>query len=185
MFLDPEQFPFVADLEAGWPRVREELDRLADADFRHWPERFLYEGRWDVFVLYAFGDKLEKNCALCPETARLVAGIPGMTTAGFSMLEGGAHIKPHVGYTDEVLRCHLGVVVPDGCSLRVGEREQAWVEGRCLVFDDTIEHEAWNRSDRTRVVLLIDFKRDFLEARPGGRAAHPAQLRPFLDELAG
>jgi len=185
MFLNPGEHPFVAGLEANWRLVRQELDRLQGDDFKHWPERFLYEGRWDVFVLYAFGEKLENNCALCPETARLVAAIPGMTTAGFSMLVGGAHIKPHVGYTDEVLRCHLGLLVPPGCSLRVGDEERAWEEGKCMVFDDTIEHEAWNRSDETRVVLLIDFKRDARQGEVGGRAAHPAELRPFLEKLAG
>lgn len=185
MFLDPADYGFIGELEANWQVVRDELLRLESTDFRHWPERFLYDGRWDVFGLYAFGEKLEQNCALCPETARLVEQIPGMTTAGFSSLAAGAHIKPHVGYTNEVLRCHLGLVVPPGCSLRVGADEQAWREGECLVFDDTIEHEAWNRSEVTRVVLLIDFRRDAEEGRLGGAAAHPEALKPFLKTIAG
>lgn len=86
--------------------------------------------------------------------------MPGLTTAGFSRLAPGTHIQPHVGYTSAVLRCHLGLVVPDeGCALRVGEDTRTWAEGRCVVFDDTVEHEAWNRSGSDRIVLLVDFLR--------------------------
>jgi beta-hydroxylase len=113
-----------------------------------------------VFGLYAFGKRLEDNCRLCPETVRVVETIPGLTTAGFSRLEPGTHIKPHVGYASNVLRCHLGLVIPPDCALRVGTEVRAWQEGKCMVFDDTTEHEAWNRSEQVRIVLLLDFTRD-------------------------
>jgi beta-hydroxylase len=161
MFLNPADYPFTQTLADGWRTIRAELDRLNLTQFTAWPERFLYESGWNVFGLYAFGRKLEKNCALCPETTRLVEGAPGLTTAGFSWLEPGTHIKPHVGYTKAVLRCHLGLIVPDrdACQLRVGAETQSWEEGRCLLFDDTTEHEAWNRGAAPRVVLLLDFLR--------------------------
>lgn len=85
--------------------------------------------------------------------------LPGMTTAGFSSLVAGTHIKPHIGYSKAVLRCHLGLIVPDGCVLRVGTQTRNWQSGKCLIFDDTVEHEAWNNSDKTRIALLIDFKK--------------------------
>jgi beta-hydroxylase len=167
MFLDTSRFPFTATLEANWKTVRDELERLSRDKFMAWPDRFLYGqpdqqrygSGWDVFGLYAFGQKIKRNCAFCPETSRLVEEIPGLTTAGFSWLEPGTHIKPHVGYASNVLRCHLGLVVPDECALRVGPETRTWQEGKCMVFDDTTEHEAWNRSDRSRVVLIIDFTR--------------------------
>lgn len=159
MFCRPDQFPFVSVLEANWTTVRTEYEGLAHEDFIAWPEKLLYDKGWDVFGLYAFGKRLEDNCRRCPETTRMVESIPGMTTAGFSLLAPQSHIKPHVGYTAAVLRCHLGVKVPASCSLRVGVETQEWQDGRCLVFDDTVEHEAWNRSDVPRTVLLIDFKR--------------------------
>jgi ornithine lipid ester-linked acyl 2-hydroxylase len=177
VFLDPSQFPFTALLEANWETVLRELERLPKGSFMAWPDRYLY-GRpeqheygkgWDVFGLYAFGRKLPRNCALCPETTRLVETIPGMTTAGFSWLEPGTHIKPHVGYTSAVLRCHLGLVTPGDCGLRVGPEVKAWEPGKCMVFDDTTEHEAWNRSDTSRVVLIIDF------TRPGETFTPPPQ----------
>jgi aspartate beta-hydroxylase len=74
-------------------------------------------------------------------------------------LRPGARIPPHTGYVNTRLICHLPLIVPDGCAIRVGNETRAWQEGRALVFDDTVEHEAWNRSDRLRVVLLFDIWR--------------------------
>jgi ornithine lipid ester-linked acyl 2-hydroxylase len=101
---------------------------------------------------------IDKNCRLCPETTKLVETIPGLVTAGFSALAPGTHIAPHTGYPEGVLRCHLGLVIPEDCAIRVRDNTRSWQEGKYLVFDDTWEHEAWNKSDRTRVILLLDFK---------------------------
>jgi beta-hydroxylase len=159
MFLETNDFKFATVLESNWQLIRQELDQLQQGHFTAWPEKFLYKEGWDVFGLYAFGRKLERNCQLCPITAQLVEAIPEMTTAGFSAMEPGTRIVPHVGYTKSVLRCHLGLIVPGECALRVGEQTRTWQEGKCLIFDDTVLHEAWNHADSTRVVLLIDFKR--------------------------
>ena len=157
-FLDPADFPFVEILEANAPAVRDDLDRLSSAGgFVPWPEKNLYGEGWDVFGFYWFGSRLSENCGLCPRTAEVVAQVPNLTTAGFSRLRAGARIKPHVGYTDAVLRCHLGLVVPPDCALRVGGETRRWEQDKCLIFDDTLEHEAWNRSGEDRIVLLLDF----------------------------
>ena len=178
-----ELFPFLTKLEENWKDVLEELDSLlyteAEASvslFEAWHEKDIYEGDWDVYGLYEFGRRIPINCDRCPKTTALVESIPGMVTAGFSALAPGTHIKPHVGYTNEVLRCHLGLVVPkplpsydrrstgplvsDTCGLVVGEQFYHWEPGKAFVFDDTITHEAYNYGDRTRFVLLIDFKKE-------------------------
>jgi ornithine lipid ester-linked acyl 2-hydroxylase len=159
MFFDTSVFDFVADLEANWLSIREELDRLHRSSFQPWPERFLYEGSWNVFGLFAMEHRLTRNCDLCPKTTRIVERIPGLTTAGFSWLEPKTRIAPHTGYTNSVLRCHLGLYVPEFCGIRVGNVTRTWVPGRCMIFDDTLEHEAWNESDQVRVVLLLDFRK--------------------------
>ncbi len=158
MFKNSTDYEFTQTLEANWQVIRQELEQINREDFLDWPEKHLYGKGWQTFGLYAFGMKLNKNCQICPETTRLIEKIPNMVTAGFSSLLPNTHIAPHTGYPDGVLRCHLGLIGCDGCSLRVGDEVQDWQEGKCLVFDDTTEHEAWNRGDRTRVVLLIDFK---------------------------
>jgi beta-hydroxylase len=165
VFVDPEAFPFTHSLEQNWREIRAEFEGLPMDSFVPWPERELYGRGWDVAGLYAFGRKLAECCARCPQTTRLVEAVPGLSTAGFSRLHPGTHIRPHCGYTPAVLRCHLGLVVPAGCSMRVGAETREWCEGRCLVFDDTTEHEVWHRGKLPRVVLLVDF------ARPGADGA--------------
>lgn len=169
MFLESADYPFTSQLEASFEAIRRELLKIPKKDFMAWPERFLYGDGWDVFGLYAFGQKMAANCALCPATTRAVECIPGLTTAGFSWLEPGTHIKPHKGYSKAVLRCHLPLLIPEECRLRVGDETRSWVPGKTLVFDDTTEHEAWNRSNSDRVVLLLDFKRQ----EPGAETFKP------------
>ncbi len=157
-FYEAAEFDFALNLEANWKKICEELAALKGEHFIDWSERYLYKEGWQTFGLYAFGVKIDKNCRLCPETTKLVETIPGLVTAGFSALAPGTHIAPHTGYPDGVLRCHLGLVIPADCAIRVSDTTRSWQEGKCLVFDDTLEHEAWNNSDRTRVILLLDFK---------------------------
>ncbi|MEE3718012.1 aspartyl/asparaginyl beta-hydroxylase domain-containing protein [Tumidithrix elongata RA019] len=184
MFHNPADFEFVSALEANWQTIRQEIEQVNQRDFIEWPEKHLYGKGWDVFGLYAFGMKLGKNCALCPETTKLVETIPGMVTAGFSSLVPGTHIAPHTGYPDGVLRCHLGLMgCGDGCGLRVGDRTEHWTEGKCLVFDDTTEHEAWNRGDRTRIVLLLDFKYPLIEPQKSQNDKNEEQSGGFWQNL--
>ena len=169
-FLDPAGFSFTGALERRAPAIRAELDRLLPGGrFRPWPERELYDQGWEVFGLYLFGKPLPEGCATCPRTAEAIEQVSNVTTAGFSRLAPGTHIRPHVGLNPNVLRCHLGLIVPPGCELRVGDETRGWEENRCLVFDDTLEHEAWNRSEGERVVLLLDFMKE-PAPRPGVRA---------------
>lgn len=159
MFYDSGEFKFAKSLESNWLVIKEELTQLQKADFMPWPEKYLYKKGWEVFGLYSFGKKLDYNCSLCPETTKLVESIAGVTTVGFSSLAPGTHIAPHVGDSSTVLRCHLGLFVPDSCGIRVGNQTKTWTEGKCMVFDDTFEHEAWNQSNLVRIVLLLDFKK--------------------------
>lgn len=161
MFFDPSDFSFSDTLADHWLDIKREFDALPSNVLFPWHDRHLYDDiGWKAFGLYAFGRRISANCALCPETARLIEQIPGMQTAGFSRLGSHAHIRPHTGLERGVLRCHLGLHVPEGCELRVGGETRRWREGECLVFDDTAEHEAWNHSETARVILLLDVKRD-------------------------
>ena len=168
-FLHPPDFPFTEVLERNAPAIRDELHRLLPGRrFRPWPERELYEHGWDVFGFYLFGKQISEGRSRCPRTMGVIEQVPHVTTAGFSRLAAGACIRPHVGLNPRVLRCHLGLIVPPGCGLRVGGETRRWEEDRCLVFDDTMEHEAWNRSDEDRVVLLLDFMKAPRLAAGGG-----------------
>ncbi|CAN7574591.1 aspartyl/asparaginyl beta-hydroxylase domain-containing protein [Trinickia sp. LjRoot230] len=160
MFYGQSVYPFVKNLEDNYPSILSELQNLEKTYFMDWPEKEIYNGKWTVFGFYKFGQRIAEHCDLCPSTARILENIPGMLTAGFSSLAAGTYLRPHVGYTNQVLRCHLGLVVPENCGIRVGDESRNWKVGEAFVFDDTIEHEAWNRSESTRVVLLLDFKKN-------------------------
>lgn len=162
MYQSREKHPCTRVLEDNWQDILAEYQAIAtDPSMHKWPEEKLYDGRWDTFGLYAFGKKRHKNCALCPKTTKVVEQIPGMVMAGFSRLAPGTHIKPHVGYggwAQYVLRCHLGLIVNDGCEMRVGPETRKWEAGKVTIFCDATEHEVWNRGTTERVVLLLDFR---------------------------
>ena len=159
MFIDSRQFEFVSYLESNWHEIRDEYLALPEDVFEPWVQREMYGEGWSVYGLHAFGERIEPALATCPRTALLLSKIPGLTTAGFSRLAPQSHIKPHVGWVESVYRLHLGLVVPASCRLRVGNEIRSWIEGECLIFDDTVEHEAWNESNQSRVILLLDFLR--------------------------
>ncbi|MES2886416.1 MAG: aspartyl/asparaginyl beta-hydroxylase domain-containing protein [Pseudomonadota bacterium] len=168
MFIDPSPFPFIQKLEAGWQCIRDECLALAQDSFEPWVRREMYGEGWSVYGLIAFGERIEPALKACPRTAELLSGVPGLTTAGFSRMAPGTHIQPHVGWVETVSRLHMGLIVPDGdCALRVADETRPWKLGHCLVFDDTSEHEAWNRAATPRTVLLLDF------LRPGMQGSAP------------
>jgi beta-hydroxylase len=160
VFYNPADFPFIRTLEARWETVLDELNHLPDDAFQPWPEQHLYGKGWDGLIFYLLGQRFPANCDCCPETARLVESVPGMQSAGFSVLRPGTRILPHVGYSNELMVCHLALVIPNGCGIRVGTEVRRWTPGKCIIFNDMVEHESWNRSTSTRVVLLMEVTRD-------------------------
>jgi ornithine lipid ester-linked acyl 2-hydroxylase len=169
--LDPAEFPWVAELERNWEVVREEILALLEhrtelprfQDISPDQSRISPDDKWRTFFFYGFGTRAERNCKLCPETARLLAQVPaGIENAFFSILAPGKIIPEHCGITKGLIRCHLGLIVPADparCYMDVGGVRCTWEEGRALVFDDTYPHSVSNTTDEERVVLLFDFPR--------------------------
>jgi beta-hydroxylase len=179
-FLDPETFPFVARLAAAHAAIVAELRRLGGEPFPESPDSLTTvadgydETGWRWFGLIEPVADLQANRARCPDTVRACGEVPGLVNAGFSQLLPGTHLYPHRGEMAGVLRCHLALVVPDGdCAIRFGHETRRWQVGRCLVFDDTLEHEAWNRGDGERVVLLVTFERAAASVRSRSAASPP------------
>lgn len=160
MFYDAQRFPFTARLQENWRAIALEYEKVV-GELVDWVERELYGEGWKVYGLYDFpqGRPLAGNIARCPGTAALVAReIPRHGAAGFSVLRPRTRIQPHRGFPGEFLRCHLALKVPGGeCGLKVDGETRRWREGEVLVFDDRVEHEAWNDAAEERVVLLVDF----------------------------
>lgn len=165
-----EHFPFLKDFTDNWEVIQSEVKdvlkyREAIPGFQEIsPDqyRLATEQNWKTFVLYGFGQRLEKNAALAPQTSKILEGVPNLQTAMFSILAPGYHIPAHKGVTKGILRSHLGLIIPkdrEQCRIRVDETITAWKEGEIFVFDDTYEHEVWNDTDEERVILLYDFDR--------------------------
>ena len=142
---------------------------------------------WKTFLLAGYGFRSEANIALCPQTWRICQKIPGLITVMFSILEPGKHLPPHRGPYNGVLRLHLGLIVPEPreeLGIRVENEVYRWKEGEAVIFDDAYEHEAWNSTPHTRVVLFVDFasrcacRRDFLN----WLLLNLAMFTPFIRE---
>ncbi len=168
--LDRGGFPWVDALEENGGAIREELDWLLERrdalprfqDISPAQKSIARDDRWRVFPLYGFGVRSDRNCAICPRTAAVLDGIPDVIHAFFSVLAPGAHIPRHHGITRGIVRCHLGLIVPERaerCRMEIDGTTLVWREGEAVVFDDTRPHEVWNDTDETRVVLLIDVPR--------------------------
>jgi ornithine lipid ester-linked acyl 2-hydroxylase len=163
-FPDPDSFPFVRELEGAFESILAELRELGPAAFAESPDSLTtvrdgYDERgWRAFPLFGDETSCEANRRRCPATAHACAAVPGLVNAGFSLFRPGTHLYPHRGERSGVLRCHLPLVIPTGdVALRAGDEIRAWRPGRCLILDDTFEHEAWNRAGGDRVVLIVTF----------------------------
>ena len=175
-FYEREEFPWVAAIERATDDIRTELQSLlADSRDRfspyltHSPDEPLNQWRelnqsrrWSALFLYKDGERQDVNADRCPKTLAALEQAPIVRiphrgpTQLFSLLEPKTRIPPHTGSTNTRLTVHLPLIVPPGCGFRVGTQVREWHPGKLLIFDDTLEHEAWNDSDQDRVILIFD-----------------------------
>ncbi|MFQ5937765.1 MAG: aspartyl/asparaginyl beta-hydroxylase domain-containing protein [Acidiferrobacterales bacterium] len=176
-WFEREQFDWVPMVEERLPGVRDELEALIREEAQFVP--YISEGggldphgtdfsrlegsmEWNAFYLNQGGRWLEDRCRRCPQTTEIMRAVPAPRMRGFapeiifSRLQAGGHIVSHFGRTNVRLTVHMGIIIPDGCTIRVATETRAWQEGCVMLFDDSFEHEAWNRSDRDRTVLIFE-----------------------------
>ncbi len=164
--MDTAAFPeslalhFAHELRSSWRSIYEEFLSKQN-ELEAYIETGLYNRGWEVLALWNLPhrESLPEATKRFPLTATLLERlVPTHGAVAFSVLAPGTHIRPHTGRAGPYLRCHLGLEVPQGdCGLRVGSETRSWIAGELLVFDDRLEHEAWNRTSQRRVVLLFDF----------------------------
>ncbi len=181
-FFDRAEFPWLDAIEASTEEIRSELTTVLVADraglepYVAYPEgvpldqwRELNKSRrWSAYFLWNQGVPLPSHQARCPRTVQALKSAPQCEvanrgpTAFFSILDAATHIPAHSGVTNTRLTVHLPLIVPPDCGFRVGSETREWIAGKAWVFDDTIEHEAWNRSDLPRAILIFDIWNPFL-----------------------
>jgi aspartyl/asparaginyl beta-hydroxylase (cupin superfamily) len=203
-FYAREDFPWLAEFEAATSDIRVECESVLRDDAGLVPYIDYAEGlpidqwaalnksrRWSAYFLWRDGVRVDAHAERCPKTAALLAraplaDVPGYApTAFFSILDAKSHIPPHTGVTNSRLIVHLPLVVPPQCRFRVGSDTREWREGAAWVFDDTIEHEAWNDSDVPRAILIFDTWHPALTRAERAliRAAVPAIRDYYRDEV--
>jgi aspartyl/asparaginyl beta-hydroxylase (cupin superfamily) len=175
-FFDRDHFPWLESLESATDEIRRELQAiLANPDSGLTPYVEQPSGvpenkwspldrslDWSALHLWRDGERIDDACAQAPRTAAFIEQLPLCRIPGrapavfFSILRAGKHIPPHTGVTNVRSIVHLPLIVPEGCTFRVGGETRSWVEGEAFVFDDTIEHEAHNPTSRDRAVLILD-----------------------------
>jgi aspartyl/asparaginyl beta-hydroxylase (cupin superfamily) len=192
-FYDRDLFPWLADLEAATDTIRGELEPLLenkqgfapyidyppDVPVNQWAE-LNHSPRWSSYFLWKDSARQDLACAQCPKTVALLESLPladqpGFApTALFSALAANTHIPAHTGSTNTRLLVHLPLILPGPARFRVGNETREWRMGEAWVFDDTIEHEAWNDASELRVILILDIWNPHLE--PAERDAVRAML---------
>lgn len=175
-FYERDEFPWLAELEAATPDVQRELARVLVEDEAGFAPYVRYDDhlpldqwrelnkspRWSAFHFYDKGREIPERAARAPATMAAVRRLPQARvdlrspTAMFSVLKPRTRIPPHTGVANFRLVVHLPLVLPRGCGFRVGGETREWRMGEAWVFDDTIEHEAWNDSDEIRIILICD-----------------------------
>ena len=178
-FHDAADFPTVALLENEYAAIREEALALGEADvldytiasapirslwrpWTHFRRRALPQA-WTVYPFWHMGVNTEEVTRRCSRTMAVIATLPRLCVdypwgdAIFSVQGPRSGLRPHCSVDNLRLRCHLGIRIPPGTGIRVGGETRTWTEGRCLLFEDSFEHEVWNRSDERRIVLIVDF----------------------------
>ena len=180
-FYERDAFDWAPEVESAAPAMLQELKDALEKDegLRPYVEpepnrppgthALLDDPRWSAFDLIKEGEPVEPNASRCPQTLQALGNAPLCAIRGrgpmalFSVLRPGTHIPPHHGMFNTRLICHLPLIVPEGCRLRVGNETRGWRFGELLIFDDSIEHEAWNDSAETRVVLIFEVWRPELD----------------------
>ncbi len=175
-FYERGEFPWLPEFEAATDAIRQELGRILVEDEKGFAPYIQYEDhlpldqwrelnkspRWSAFHFYHQGRPVAERCARAPETMRAIGLLPQAEvdlrspTAMFSVLQPKTRIPPHTGVANFRLVVHLPLVLPPHCGFRVGGETRQWRMGEAWVFDDTIEHEAWNESDEVRIILICD-----------------------------
>jgi aspartate beta-hydroxylase len=181
---DPKLFPWYETLEARTGAIRDEalarlreasglepflgkLDKAVEAEFLSGDE---HSRAWDAYFFFRHGTRFDEHHAACPRTSAALDDVPLTRIRAhapevlYSVLAPRSHITPHHGVTNTRVVTHLPLVVPEGdCALVVGGDAHRWRQGRCVTFDDSMLHEAWNRTGETRVVMILDTWNPHLE----------------------
>lgn len=171
-FFKPEWFPELQPLQDNWQAIRDEILQyekqhgvIQGLDSNPYVAPQIEGIEWSNIFLENFMIRHHKNHKKFPLLSSVLNQIPNASFAVISVLSPHTIIKPHYGDTNGIVRAHLGLIIPDtlpACGIRVGEEEQGWTEGGLTLFTEAYLHGAWNKTDKKRYVLVVDFVPAFM-----------------------
>jgi aspartyl/asparaginyl beta-hydroxylase (cupin superfamily) len=188
-FWDTKQFVSAKILENNAEIIKNELLALRDTcggfipigdAFNCGSNNNNLQNNWKSYHFFWDSREFKENTARCPKTTQIIRSLPDFFGwAFFSAINPGTHIPAHRGPFNLKLTCHLGLVGLDGCKFRCNDKMQKWEDGKTFIFDDSLEHEAWNNGKQQRIVLIVDlFHPDLTESE---RTA----IKYYFDEIIG
>jgi aspartyl/asparaginyl beta-hydroxylase (cupin superfamily) len=166
---DPSAYDFVKKVEGQFHVIRDELLKVIQSEetsreFRAYRdiEKTNKDAAWKTAGLIYWTMRSKINTKLFPKTWAIFKDIPNVTSCSLHLLEPQAMIKPHIGDTDAMFRCHMGLIIPaplPRCGFRVGDDMVSWEEGKIFIFNDACMHTAWNNTNENRYVISFDVMR--------------------------
>jgi beta-hydroxylase len=186
---DRQTFPFLEVLKKNHDVLVSELLALSEEDWEDWPEKEIYTKKdtWQVYPFLGLGKWFDHNGAKCPETYRILKTLPGLRTATYSRMGSKTALKPHQGWgelSNNVLRCHYGLVIPEGSGVWVDGNVTFHRTGGIVVFDDSKPHSGFNHSETIRVVLLMDIARPIWVPKGTSDQEFTGKLIDLVDALS-
>ena len=157
-------YPYLEELKLNRNKIRKEVKKIVNDDWKVWPEKYLYQNNngWKVLPFYGFGFWIENNCKKCPLIYSIIKKIPGLKTASLSRLTPGTKLEPHHGWaklSNYVLRCQYGIICGPNCILGCENDVVDVTENKIIVFDDSKLHYAENNGPDDRIILILDIER--------------------------
>jgi len=175
-FYETKDYPLLVEIENNWAELKSEITEfIKEKDNKFLSNKPIYENidinnGWSVIVFLFWGLKVSGDFRKkCPKTMQYLGKVPGFVSLSISQLAPKSVLAEHVGDTNAMLRCHLGIEIPSklpGCGLRVHGEERSWEEGKWVIFNDAYKHGAWNNTDKRRIILIMDFiKPEFIHKK--------------------
>lgn len=154
----------VSALESLHAPIRTEIDDVISRDQYSLEKYAHYRGTqkgWRALYVFRDGRPVDENRTKVPTVFKFMEEtlrdwLCPLLELHFSILQPGARIPLHCDLWNFSICLHLAVDIPPDCHLRVAGIEHKWTEGKCILFDYSYYHEAWNDSDRPRICLLMD-----------------------------
>jgi aspartyl/asparaginyl beta-hydroxylase (cupin superfamily) len=162
-FYNTENFVWVKGLEANYPLILNEIAGLVygkeEMPPNLNPPYLSSPDAWRNFYFFNFRWYNHKNCLRFPVTYNILEAIPNISFAGITVLEPESEVLPHIGETNAIIRCHLGLKIPGkylDCGIKVKNEVHDYQEGKVFMFSDAHIHSTWNKTNERRFIMVLD-----------------------------